>query len=405
MDEARLVKEVHVLVARLQSEVYAAREDVATLRDCLNICGILSHERFLARLHFRRFEAALRLQPCRCNVALETVLEILGGSVACAESAGWSAVDALHSTSKGVARALDNALPIPTAAFHVAVNGDLWYPVVGTCERLPAGMHFIRQHCGMTNLFGKLYVCGGMGYADDLDDPAPEEWLDSVERFDSGAGLWTELPPMAVSRVDAAVAVVSRKIYVCGGRSDTSNILSSVERFDPGTGAWSWVPPMSARRSAPGATALLGKLYVCGGLCDPHVPLCSMECFDPVTCAWTQLPSMSVERYPAVATALLGALYISGGYRSIGETQNSVECFDPITGEWAQLPPMPVMRGTRFGVSAIEALHGKIYVLDQLNYMELSFDLSTHVWEHVPMSLAWHDGFCESRKSRTDSAQ
>ncbi|KIH43914.1 kelch repeat protein, partial [Ancylostoma duodenale] len=51
-----------------------------------------------------------------------------------------------------------------------------------------------------------------------------------------------------------------------GGRSNGDELrLSSVERFDPRTGRWELMPPMRKQRAFFGAAVISGKVFVCGG--------------------------------------------------------------------------------------------------------------------------------------------
>ena len=69
----------------------------------------------------------------------------------------------------------------------------------------------------------RAYACGGGNSRYDA--------VRSLLRLESKSNAWVEPGPMNQKRHDAAVAVMSGMIYVCGGRS--RGTLHSVERFSP----------------------------------------------------------------------------------------------------------------------------------------------------------------------------
>eukprot|EP00959_Pyramimonas_sp_CCMP1952_P399829 8377567-Pyramimonas_sp.AAC.1 len=65
----------------------------------------------------------------------------------------------------------------------------------------------------------------------------------SVECLDPVAQTWQVMPPMFTPRADAAAAVASSCLFVCGGVSG-AEVLGSVECFSPDLGSWSAIPWM-----------------------------------------------------------------------------------------------------------------------------------------------------------------
>lgn len=91
---------------------------------------------------------------------------------------------------------------------------------------------------------------------------------------------------MYVGRELAAIANLSGRIFMMGGRNENKTYLSSVEYFDPMTNEWTSVAPMIKRRSAARAGVVRGDLYVVGGWCDGSTNTASIERYDHQTNNW-----------------------------------------------------------------------------------------------------------------------
>merc|ERR1712232_260763 len=101
----------------------------------------------------------------------------------------------------------------------------------------------------MASMGGKIYLVGGHNQTIST--------VSSAERFRPDSRRWERLPPMRCSRAHAASAVLSGKLYVCGG-NDGSETLHTVERFNPLTTMWEDLPPMLGRRWIAAAVVLAG---------------------------------------------------------------------------------------------------------------------------------------------------
>ena len=128
-----------------------------------------------------------------------------------------------------------------------------------------------------------------------------------------------------------------RLVYVMGG--SRGGPLASVEIFDPQTNGWTAGMALSAGRKWAAAAALEAKIYLVGGKGDSS----KVEAFDPQAGAWAEVAPMLTGREVPAAAAVDGRVYAIGG-RSGGNSLGTVEAFDPQTGVWAAVAPMPAAR-------------------------------------------------------------
>ena len=66
-------------------------------------------------------------------------------------------------------------------------------------------------------------------------------------------------------RVGAASALISGRLFVCGGHPINGRPSSNLVCFDPLPGIWQTLPPMSQARCRHAAAVFGARLYVCGG--------------------------------------------------------------------------------------------------------------------------------------------
>lgn len=116
-----------------------------------------------------------------------------------------------------------------------------------------------------------------------------------IIRYDIKDNKWTELAPMSVARSHAAIANVSGKVFVMGGRESYQAQFSSVESYDPTTNEWTTLAPMIKRRSGARAAVINGELYVLGGW-NLTESLSSIEQYDPQANTWS-IVSSSQQKY------------------------------------------------------------------------------------------------------------
>eukprot|EP01051_Picozoa_sp_SAG22_P007766 SAG22_NODE_558_length_9115_cov_15.267524_4_plen_1578_part_01 len=196
---------------------------------------------------------------------------------------------------------------------------------------------------------GYLYVAGG---SDGFMSHASE-----FHRYDIAADTWQPLQalPRAVHGA-AAEAVVAGKLYLIGGYSAGSSILSRVDVYSFADGTWSIASDMPTSRSSAGSASIGDTIFVIGGYHVSQSSVAVAEAYDTVTDTWSTLPPMPSPRYAPAAVARGGVIYVVGG-RDLNVEGNPVvgalEAFTVATETWAELAPMPT---SRYAFKA--ALHG-----------------------------------------------
>jgi len=373
-------------VETCRSQVKAAQEESAVVRECLVELGVLDNTKVLVELHRRRFAAACALYSWKGEAKLDQVLGVEEVATALGLSAGPSVVANAASASRTMREAaaeIQSRLMLMRVSRLYVVGGfDGVTPLrsvaqysltTGVWEAAPP-MAEARQHSAAACLGGMVYVAGGWN---------GREAMNSVERFNPDVGRWTPLEPLPERREGACAAAVRGQLYVCGGR-DGSN-FASVFRYDPAVRRWWVLPSMLSKRTRPAAATLGPNIYICGGEVGART-LDTFECLEtlavPVT--WTPLPSMLESRGGHVAGIIDTRLVVGGGWRDEQSLQ-SVEVFDFHLGAWSYMAPMAVPRDGAAGVAASSRLYvfGGLEKFTSLNSAEC-WDPMLRTWLALP---------------------
>lgn len=104
-------------------------------------------------------------------------------------------------------------------------------------------------------------------------------------RYSNVKDNWTQVANLQQGRYGASASILNGKIYVSGGRSNTS-LLSSVERFDPAKNQWEWVVSMNVARWCHSSCIINGTIYVAGGEGVNENWLASIEKYDEQLDKW-----------------------------------------------------------------------------------------------------------------------
>jgi N-acetylneuraminic acid mutarotase len=113
----------------------------------------------------------------------------------------------------------------------------------------------LRQQLRAASLGGKVYAIGG--YQSASYGPP---YLQGLDEFDPGTGLWTSKAPMFLTRARFGCAVAAGQIFAIGGENFWYQ--DAVEAFDPSDGAWHPKAPLPAPLSRIEAQSVNGKIYV-----------------------------------------------------------------------------------------------------------------------------------------------
>ena len=299
------------------------------------------------------------------------------------------------------------------------VLGDLhsYDPVarVWTDLSQPAGgsVPTARSNHGFTSAAGKLYVHGGQGPWDGIENPV----LGDLHAFDPIAKVWTNLsdaasgiPPTA--RDSHGFTSADGQLYVHGGYGSTNfgydEFLSDLHCFDPIREVWtdlsdaaSGIPPTA--RDSHGFTSAGGELYVHGGYgltsSGYYDDLSDLHSFDPIKKVWTDLSqpaggAVPTGRYEHGFTCDNGTLYVHGGIDVNYNFLNDLLAFNPIANVWTDLSASvngtaPTAR-TSHGFTSAD---GRLFVHggQAANYILLgdlhSFDPVAKVWTDLSATV------------------
>jgi hypothetical protein len=151
---------------------------------------------------------------------------------------------------------------------------------------------------------------------------------DTVLRFDTIVGTWSEVAPLPESRFGVATCVVESDIYVFGGFPPVEAMSQSVFKYDTLTNTWSTLAPMPHACSR-SAAYMNGLVYIPGAGVNRRENLC----FDPASGGWKTLAPLPTRRNQCSAFVLSGYLYAVGGQKS----ESSVERYDVDNDTWTAM--------------------------------------------------------------------
>jgi len=251
-------------------------------------------------------------------------------------------------------------LLIATSAFAQSDTGH--WDTVKTANKIPA-----RSECSLVAVNGKLYLIGG-------DGPA-----EPVEEYDPFTKVWTKkaMAPCVMHHLQAVAS--GSKIYVLDafyeGEFPSQTPNPNAYCYDTSTDAWQKLAeiPEDRRRAGAGEAVHDGKLYLVCGITHGHSSGTNamFDEYDPATDTWKQLPDAPNIRDHSMAVVVGDKLYAVGGRNtSFRDPDNKVpffrmvmldvDCYNFKTGTWSTLPQkLPMGTG---GGTAVN-LDGKIYYI------------------------------------------
>jgi N-acetylneuraminic acid mutarotase len=196
-----------------------------------------------------------------------------------------------------------------TNAFRLDPTTNSWTP-------LPQSPHG-HSGAGAAAIGSKIYLVGG----------APGSNI--VDIYDTAANTWSSGSAMVNGDRDGvAVAALNNKLYVCGGRANSTATTALVEEYDPATNTWTRKADMPTARSYASAAVVGSQVYVIGGF-SPSESLAN-ESFDPVANQWLARENIITPRAVAAIAVYQSRIYVIGG-RQEGNSlsANAVEEYDP----------------------------------------------------------------------------
>ena len=240
----------------------------------------------------------------------------------------------------------------------------------------------------------RLFVFGG--------GLSPYKFVETAEFFDSDAGCWKAIAPMAVARNNAVAAVVGNEIYVIAGlvhvagceneEKPASEPCSTVEAYNVKTGTWSKKADLPFARVKPAVGVVNGKIYAIGGRHGDSTTDSIAE-YDPATDTWEEKGTFPIALKHASACVYRDKIYVTGGWSpeqvegqpKPGKFHTDVFVFDPQSGSCTKLADMPISRAGH----AVVELGGMLYVFggvkeDRSVVMEVhQYDVANDAWSTV----------------------
>ena len=142
----------------------------------------------------------------------------------------------------------------------------------------------------------KIFIVGGQSTGSKI--------VSNVLMYDVNKNECKEMSPLPLAVTEIATAVWKDSVFVIGGVDKKGNVLNRVIMFDVNTGNCKMLPSMKYKRSACTAVVTGDVIVVMGGN-DGRKTLDSVECFDLIRQVWEELPPMIEPRASATAVVKL----------------------------------------------------------------------------------------------------
>jgi len=167
----------------------------------------------------------------------------------------------------------------------------------------------------------RAYAIGGL-------EKEGDQVLDSVERYDAGADLWSPIANLPSPRRGvAAVGDNAGNIYVFGGiATPNGNVIQDTSfRYTISSDSWDTVAPMPVGTADSAVVqADDGSIYVLGGRSSSGV-IATVQEYNPATDTWTTNTDLPIAVHSQAATIDdTGHIVVIGGVNSAGDKLASV---------------------------------------------------------------------------------
>ncbi|XP_023322367.1 actin-binding protein IPP [Eurytemora carolleeae] len=225
--------------------------------------------------------------------------------------------------------------------------------------RRVASMNIGRILPGIAIISGRIFVCGG-----EVDS----QILANGEVYEPADDSWSPIASMMVPRCEFGLCAVDGFLYAFGGWVG-EDIGGSIEMYDPGLNEWRMQGKMQDERFSMGIVTYQGLIYIVGGCTHSRRHMQELVSYNPVTGEWTTLCSMLVPRSQMGCVVLDDHLYVLGGTNRHNEVLQSGERYSFVEDKWEDIPPMHHARAS----PAVAASNGKIYAIGGDQISEVNF--------------------------------
>ncbi|KAK2583482.1 hypothetical protein KPH14_009450 [Odynerus spinipes] len=231
---------------------------------------------------------------------------------------------------------------------------------------------------------------------------AAESTYESIEKYDTFTGEWSEVAPISIGRILPGVALLDEprcefglcaldnSLYAFGGWVG-EDIGGSIEIYDPINNTWTLEGELPEPRFSMGVVAFEGLIYVVGGCTHNSRHRQDVMSYNPVTREWNYLAPMLTPRSQMGITILDGYIYVVGGTNKNQEVLNSVERYSFEKNKWSMVAPMNMGRS----YPAVAAADSRLYVIggdqsQEINFYRTQITIST-VECYDPHLNKWHE--------------
>lgn len=198
-----------------------------------------------------------------------------------------------------------------------------------------------RAYVGSATAGSTLYMIGGCIHSD-----CRIGTTNLVEIYDSVADSWSAAVSMPTPRSFPVVGIINGLVYVATGGPACPPCLprsAALEVFDPATNSWSSKTPAPTPRTGATGSVVNGKLYVIGGFTNSSDVISDVvEIYDPATDSWSAGAPIPTPRYFAASAVINGLIHVIGGQDTVATIAATHEVYEPATDTWSTRVPMPV---------------------------------------------------------------
>ncbi|MBT3666306.1 MAG: hypothetical protein HN548_02415 [Opitutae bacterium] len=161
------------------------------------------------------------------------------------------------------------------------------------------------RHSTAITVNEKIYLVGGI-------DDALGQNINQVLCFDPSTNQWSAKANMPTARHAKKLVWFENRIWAIGGYNSTSS--NKVESYDPTTNSWKAEASLTTARHYPVAWVANGRIYVGGGKKDSSSYLNSIEVYDPTIKQWSNAGSFPENKYNSDAVVLNDIVYVVAGH-------------------------------------------------------------------------------------------
>lgn len=230
----------------------------------------------------------------------------------------FPAVVALGDRVMAIGGLADGAASGAVETYHVAE--DRW--------SIQPPLEVWRNRMGACAIGGRVYVAGGMGVLDGVEDIT----LPVLERWDPTTAEWERLPDMRHGRHGHGVVAYGGEVWVIGGYTE-EGMSASVEIFDPRTNAWREGPALPAPRGFPCVAAVDGRIVVINSRSDLARTSVIFE-----DGAWREGPAAPDDRHRCGVAVVGDRVYlVSGDTGDAAHPEPHTIWLDVASGEWGSV--------------------------------------------------------------------